>query len=381
MRILYVVKYIAQLGGLDRVLSYKMNYLDDQLGYEVFLLTYEQGDHPISFPLSPKIEHTDINVRFFTRHKYSLLKRLFLYFKMRDSFMKRLNEKVDIIKPDIIVTLTDSYSLIDVIMQLSRKAKIIVESHVARSGTIKQNDFANNPLLHFISKQYDNYILHCLKRCDVFVTLTEGDCKLWSDVPNRIVIPNPISLNQNEYSTLRNKRVISIGRLEPQKGFDMLIDAWKIVYSKHNDWCLDIYGDGGLHDTLESQIKNLGLSDSCKIHSATNDISSKYLESSIYAMSSLYEGFGLVLIEAMSFGIPCVSFNCPYGPSDIISDNKDGILVEPNNVLLLADSINYLIENEDKRFEYGRQAKINVQKFSSENIMPKWDKLFKSLAN
>lgn len=379
MTILYIVKYIAQLGGLDRVLSYKMNYLADKFGYEVYLLTYEQGDHPFSFPLSSKIVHSDIDVRFFTRHKYSLLKRVYLYFKMRSTFKERLNEKVDSIKPDVIVTFTYSYTLLDILMQLFSKAKVIVESHVDRNGTIKQNDYLNNPFLFFITKMYDNYILRSLKKCDAFVCLTEGDYKQWIGVPNKSIIPNPISLIPNDYSSLRNKNVISVGRLEPQKGFDMLISAWKIVSDKHKDWILDIYGNGGLYDSLEKQIENLNLSKSCIIHQATENIEDKYIESSIYVMSSLYEGFGLVLVEAMSFGIPCVSFDCPYGPSDIISNDKDGILVEPNNINKLADAICLLIEDEDKRRELGNEAKINVLKYSPENIMPQWDKLFKSL--
>ena len=379
MRILYIIKSIAPFGGVERILSYKMNFLADNLGYEIYLLTYEQGNHPFSFPLSSKIKHTDLNVRFFTRHNYNLLKRILLYYKMRSIFKSRINKKVEIIKPDIIVALTDSYTLLDILMQLSEKAKIIVESHLDRNGTIKQNNYLNNPLLFIITKQYDNYILRSLKKCDAFVSLTEGDYKQWIGVPNKSIIPNPISFIPKDYSSLRNKRVISVGRLEPQKGFDMLISAWKIISDKHNDWILDIYGNGGLCDSLEKQIINLNLSESCIIHPATENIEEKYMESSIYVMSSLYEGFGLVLIEAMSFGVPCVSFDCPYGPSDIISNGKDGILVEPNNINKLADAICSLIENEDKRLELGNEAKIKVQRFSADNIMPLWDKLFHSL--
>ena len=222
------------------------------------------------------------------------------------------------------------------------------------------------------------YILNSLRKCDFFVTLTENDKKQWKRINNIIVIPNPTCLKPVSSSSLKSKKVISIGRLDPQKGFDMLISAWQIVSKNHKDWCLDIYGDGSLRNELERQIINLGLS-TCKIHSATNDIYNKYLESSIYVMSSVYEGFGLVLTEAMSFGIPCISFDCPFGPSDIISNNKDGILVEPNNINKLAEAICFLIENEDKRIEFGNEAKINVQRFSAENIMPQWDKLFRSL--
>lgn len=379
MRIVYIVKYIAQYGGLDRVISYKMNYLAEKLGYEVYLLTYEQGNHPQSFPLSSKIKHIDINVRFFTRHKYSLLKRMYLYFNMRFDFKKRINENLAAINPDIVVTTTYSYTLLDILMNISKKYKIVVESHVDRNSILKQNDFLYSKLMFFIAKLYDKCLLRSLNKCDVFVTLTEGDCNQWTGLQNKMVIPNPISLNSKGCSSLKEKRIISVGRLEPQKGFDMLIDAWKIVSEKHKDWSLDIYGDGGLRESLEKQIQKLNLSDSCTIHRSTENIEDKYIESSIYVMSSLYEGFGLVLVEAMSFGIPCVSFDCPYGPSDIISNNVDGILVEPKNISKLAEAICMLIEDEQKRMQFGEKAKQNVQRYIPENIMPQWDELFRSL--
>lgn len=379
MKIVYIVKYIAQLGGLDRIISFKMNYLAEKLGYEVYLLTYEQGNHPLSFSLSPKIQHIDINVRFFTLHKYCLLKRVLFYINMRHNFRTRVKYNIDLIDPDIVVTSTYSYLIIDIIMGLPSKYKKIVESHVDKNSTIKQKDYKSYSLLNYFAKQYDNYILHSLKKCDAFVTLTKGDYWQWKGIPRKVIIPNAISINSSQCSSLQNKRVISVGRLEPQKGFDMLISAWKIVSQRHPDWVLDIYGDGGLYDTLHGEIIGMNLSDSCTMHKATSHIGEKYLESSIYAMSSIYEGFGLVLIEAMSFGVPCVSFDCPYGPSEIISNNIDGILVEQKNIDKLADGICSLIEDREKRMEYGKRAKISVERYSPENIMPKWDELFRSL--
>ncbi len=158
MKILYIVKYIAQYGGLDRILSYKMNYLSDKLGYEVYLLTYEQGDHPISFPLSSNIKHTDIDVRFFTRYNCSLVERIYQYFKMRSIFKYRLIKQVDSINPDIIIAETYSYSILDIIINQNKKTKIIIESHIEMNSILKQNDYINNIPLKLISKLYDIYI-------------------------------------------------------------------------------------------------------------------------------------------------------------------------------------------------------------------------------
>lgn len=380
MHILYIVKYIAQLGGLDRILSYKMNYFANQPGNEVYLITYEQGSHPFSFPLSDKITHTDVNVRFFTRHKYGLTKRLMMYFKMRRTFQERINKRIEEICPDIIVTFTDSYILLDILMQIPRKYKVVVESHVERKSTVKKADFKHNRLLHAMASIYDNYILKKLKRCDAFVTLTSHDAEEWKGLKNIQIIPNPLPCIPARHSTLQNKRIISVGRLEPQKGYDLLINAWAIVSGKHPDWHLDIYGDGGVREKLQAQVEELHLQQTCAINPATTEIYSHYIDSSIYVMSSRYEGFGLVLIEAMSCGLPCISFDCPYGPADIINNGEDGILVDPGNIVKMAEAICFLIENESVRQDYGQKALRNVQRYCPENIMPQWERLFSSLA-
>ena len=115
------------------------------------------------------------------------------------------------------------------------------------------------------------------------------------------------------------------------------------------------------------------------IHEPTSEIIAKYQESSIYIMSSRYEGFGMVLLEAMACGIPCVSFDCPYGPSDIIHDGEDGFLVKHLDTTALAERICYLIENPEIRKEMGEKAKRNIKRYSRENVMAQWTELFNHL--
>lgn len=377
MKIVYIVKYIAQLGGLDRVLSDKMNYLAEHYHHDVYLITYEQGKHPFSYSLSPKIKHTDLNVRFFTRHGKSLVKRFLLYLKMRRQFRNRLYSRIREIHPDVVVTLTDSYSLSDILMNIPGTFKRIVESHVERNSFLKANDFSHSFILNKVGRIYDAYFSRQFKKCDRMVVLTEKDAAKWKkDIPQTIVIPNPVTLYPEVQSALTAKTVISAGRLELQKGYDLLIKAWNSVHQKHPDWKLTIYGDGGCRTELENLIAQSGLSGVVYLYPATKDIYHKYIDSSIYVMSSRYEGFGLVLIEAMSCGIPCVSFDCPHGPSDIITNYKNGILVENANLTKLSESICLLIENEELRRNMGKNARESIKKYLPQTIMPQWEELF-----
>ena len=176
--------------------------------------------------------------------------------------------------------------------------------------------------------------------------LTNGNKKEWK-LNNLLVIPNPLSFypENNQLSTLENKKVLAVGKHSYQKGFDRLIKSWKHVSERYPNWELDIYGTINESMGLEKLAKSLNLDHSINLYPPEKNIGEKYKEASIYVMSSRYEGFGMVLTEAMAYGVPCVSFDCPFGPSDIISHNKNGMLVENGHIETLSESIIKLIEN------------------------------------
>jgi glycosyltransferase involved in cell wall biosynthesis len=164
--------------------------------------------------------------------------------------------------------------------------------------------------------------------------------------------------------------------LNEQKGYEYLIDAWTIVHRRHPDWILNVYGSGEMYDDLLSRIRKNGITDSLIINDPTSDIVSKYLECSFYIMSSRFEGFPMVLLEAMSCGLPCVSFDCPTGARDIIEDEYNGYLVEYLKVENLADRICDMIEDVDLRKEMGKHSKESVMSYLPEKIMKSWVSLF-----
>lgn len=379
MKIIYLYDSIARTGGVERIFIDKMNYLADILQYEVYLITTSQGNHPLSFPLSLKVKHIDLNIRFHEQYQYSFFRRLGVHIKLSKLFNKHLQEEVNRINPDFIIC-TAAW-MPDVVCKLKGNVKKIIESHGAKYYT----HIPDKLTLGFFKDKLNEYSAHkkyriIEKYCDAVVTLTHDDAKEWKKASRVYVIPNITRIILSESSACDVPRVIAVGRLTYQKGFDRLIDIWSKVHKYYPNWLLDIYGEGVYQHILQKQIKENHLESTITIHPFSKDIVKEYLNSSIFALSSNYEGFGLVLIEAMGCGLPCVSFDCPYGPSEIIKDKEDGFIIKNGDNEGFANALCYLIKNETERKIFGKRARQNVTRFSGENIMPKWEKLFNELS-
>lgn len=377
MKIVYIYKSMVLLAGMERILSNKMNLLAEQYDYEIIFVTYEQGNNPISFQLSPKIKHHNLDYKFYQRYKYGFIKRNLYLYKMKKLFQKELSHLFTSINPDIIITTTYEYHLLDNIYKSYPKAKFILESHVAKE-TEMTSSHITLPILHQFAQLWDFRMKQYINKFNCIVTLTSKDKASWEKFKNVIVIPNMITYPLDITHT-PSKRIISVGRLNHQKGFDILIDVWKSIANKYPDWSIHIYGDGELKESLLEQISKYGLTNSIFIHPATSDIYKKYQEHEFYIMTSRYEGFGLVLVEAMSYGLPCISFDCPCGPSEIITNNIDGFLVSQGNKEDLAHKIEFLIGNHTQRYDMGNHARINSKRFCSNNIIQSWNQLFSNL--
>ena len=221
-----------------------------------------------------------------------------------------------------------------------------------------------------------------IRQYDKFVVLTHEDKTYWGNPSNIEVIHNACTFAPSEQAALTSKRAIAVGRLTPQKGFDMLIDAWQQVTTKHPDWQLTIIGGGEEKETRERQIIGLGLQDTVQIYPPTQHIERELLDSALYILSSRYEGLPMILLEAMSCGLPAVSFACKCGPRDVIEDRETGLLISPGDVAALAEGICRLIEDEALRIRMGHRAAQDVQeRFATERIMNQWEALFFTLCH
>lgn len=170
-------------------------------------------------------------------------------------FKSRLRKAIKRINPDFIITSTYSYSQIDIIVNIAPRSKYILEAHTVKKAINKENDFHHSKLLMKIAKAYDEYMLSKIKKFDLLVTLTKQDEKEWNNILPTIVIPNSVTQYPKQQAALVNKKIISVGRIEQEKGYDLLVGAWKNVASKHPDWQLDIYGDGSCKNQIQQLIK------------------------------------------------------------------------------------------------------------------------------
>ena len=357
MKLLYITNGINGAGGLERVLSVKTSYFADKFGYDVTILVLNNAHQNPFYKFSSKIKFHSIDVHGFSG-----------YLK---SYRSDIQKVVGLIKPDVISVCDDGLKGFFLPSIIKTKAKWIYERHVSKLTELKEDQgtlkkaFTNAKwtMMEILAKKFHR-----------FIVLTENNKKEWTSLKNIDVISNPLSFYPEESSTLENKTVICVGKISFQKGQDILVKAWEQVYEKHPDWQLHLYGKENLDIMDTTRLKN-------NIHyfAPAKDIMEKYLQSSIYVMSSRFEGFGMVLIEAMACGVPCVSFDCDYGPSDIINNNIDGFIVAKEDIQALARKIITLIEDSDLRSHFGKNAKMNVERYKTEAIAKQWDLLFKSL--
>lgn len=380
IKLAYCIPGLYASGGMERVLTLKANYLAEKLGYDVTVILTEEKDHPPFYELSPlvKIIHLDIN--FDRMHQSGTVKRIFKYFYYQHLYRKRLARTLKELRPDITVsTLRREINFIASIDDGSRK---IGEIHFNRDNYRNFNDIKSLACIRKVAARlWMRQLLKQLKKLDKFVVLTHEDREKWAELDNVVCIHNPATFSSPALSDCEAKRVIAVGRYTYQKGFDLLLPAWKTVTGKHPDWELVIYGDGERAD-YQKTADDLGLShENCRLEGSTAQVAREMAASSIFVLSSRYEGMAMVLGEAMSCGIPPVAFTCPCGPRDLITDGEDGLLAENGNIEQLAAKLNYLIENEQKRKQMGKNATVNIQRFGLEQIMRKWDELFKSIHN
>jgi glycosyltransferase involved in cell wall biosynthesis len=375
-KIVYVVGGLTSANGMSQVLSQKINYLAENTDYRIYMVLTEKKGESWIYKISEKVSFINFDINFDELDTMPLLKKLWCYKKKESLYKKLFSEYLMDIKPDI--TVSACRREINFINDINDGSKKIGEIHFNRLNYRKlDKKYLPTFLNKLISNLWIGQFIRQIKRLDKFIVLSEEDKSYWKGIDNIIVINNPIKLIPSQYSSCKNKFAIAVGRYTDQKGFDLLIKIWKIVEKKHPDWYLNIYGSGNkeIYEEIALNLKVKNIS----FNSPIDNIYEKYQKSSIFLLSSRYEGFALVLAEAMSCGLPVISFDCPCGPKDIINNGINGILVKTGDIIDFANQICNIIENENKRREMGEIARNIVSKFNENDIMRQWISLFNQL--
>ena len=373
MKIIYCINGTYNSGGMERILMNKANYLTDVLGYEVCIVTTEQKNRTNFFTFSPKVNFYDLGINY-DKDK-NIFFRYFLNQLKKKKHRRALTELLVQEQPDICISMFDWE--MDFLYKIKDGSKKILEYHFSKNVKLIE---AKNKVVYFLQKIRIWNWKRIVQRYERFVVLTEEDKKAWGDMYNICVIPNFLMELPKETASLTSNRVISVGRLSYQKGFDNLIKIWMIVHKVYPDWQLYIFGNGDKREELETMVSQLGLINSIFLKEPTATIENEYLQSSVYVMSSRYEGLPMVLLEAMSYGLPIVSFTCPCGPRDLI-EKSFGSLIPSGDTDAFARELMIWMANYEKRQVAGKNARSAAGHYLQSKIMEKWNQLFLEVIN
>lgn len=376
MKLIYCIHSICNPGGMERVLYNKVKFLSEQMNYDITIVTTDQHNRPPFYPFSGNVRMIDLEINYSEDNIKGAFGKITGYLKKRIKHKRLLTELLMREKADIVVSLYPSES--SFIPDIKDGSKKVLEIHYCKFFRLQ---YGRTGILGLIDRLRTKQDERIVSRFDRFVVLTNEDKGYWGNIPNIVVIPNAAMLVGNKYSDVTEKRVIAVGRLDYQKGFDRLIKAWKMVQQsgRFNDWKLDIFGQGEWKEMLNRMIDDYGIAGTASINAPTKQIGDEYAKSSMLVMSSNYEGFPMVMIEAMACGLPVVSFDFKCGPKDIIDDGKNGIIVHDGDIEGLANAMMKLMDNQTLRKTMSENAKKVVDIYSEENVMKQWLDLFASL--
>lgn len=376
MKIIYCTHSTCNPGGMERVLLNKVTYLSLLPGWEVSVVTTDQHQRPPFYPFPEKVRMTDLEINYSEDNEKGAWKKITGYLRKRKEHKRKLTALLLKEKPDIVVSLYPSES--SFIPDIKDGSKKVLELHYCKFFRLQ---YGRKGLLGWIDKLRTRQDEQIVRRFDKFVVLTNEDRRYWGDLPNIEVIPNAAMHVSDAYSDVMNKRVIAVGRLDYQKGFDRLIQAWQLVQhtGKFTDWKLDIFGQGEWREMLQQMIDRAELQNTVCLNRPTKQIGEEYVKSDMLVMSSNYEGFPMVMIEAMACGLPVVSFDYKCGPKDIIQTGINGLLVPNGDIQALADAMMKVMEDEAYRKMLSQNARKVVDTYSEQAVMSQWIRLFTSI--
>lgn len=367
MRIAFIIESSYNSGGIERMLSVIANAMANDFSVTV-LTAFNEGEKDF-FPFVDSVERVDLGL---SRNNQSAKQVKFLY---REALSKYLLSK----RFDICVSLGGIEMFF--LPYLNDGSKKVLWYHFALNHDMMTSHASRFGLVNWsLGMLRTARRLYMARKYDHIVVLTKEDLKAWKRyVKNVTYIYNPITIEPTGLNDYSSKRAIAVGRLDTQKGYDYLFKAWAIVHQKYPDWQLDIFGSGRKAD-FQPLIDAEGLQDVVHLKGATDNIAQEYASHSFLVLSSRFEGFGLVLVEAGASGLPLISYNCKSGPSEIIRNGYDGYIVNKvGDIQGLANAICKMIPSSADRQLMGERAREDMKRFEMKNISECWRNMLRDL--
>ena len=368
MKIIYCHADVYNPGGMERVLLNKLRGWV-QRGYETMVVTTDQHGRPPFYEFPPEVRMVDLGINYKDDNGRNPIAKTIGYLHKRKKHRKALTELLMRERPDIVVSLFPSES--SFIPDIPDGSLKMLELHFNKQFRLQYNRKGLLGLADRIRTKQDEKLV---RKFDNFIVLTRQDAEMWGNLPNLSVMPNAVVTAPHVEHKPGNHRVIAVGRLDYQKGFDRLLDAWALIPEElRKFWRLDIFGQGEWEDKLKQQIVRLGIGDSAAVNKPTDKIFDEYAASDFLVMTSHYEGFPMVMIEAMACGVPTVCFDFLCGPRDIIANGINGIVVPEGDLRALAEAMQQLMEHPEQLGRLSEHAKRISEEYSQEVIMNRWD--------
>ena len=376
-KIVFCTPAIYSAGGVERVVAVKANYFAERLGYDVSIIVTEGKGSDAFFPVSNQVRIINYELNFEELWQLPFWKKVIAYIRKQRLFKKKLEADLMQLRPDFVIsTLRREINFINQIKDGSIK---IGELHVNRANYRTFDGKNSNWVKKLFSRFWSRSLLGHLKQLDRMVVLTDSALSDWPELDNVVKIPDPLPFKIESNSELSAKRVVSIGRYAYDKGNDLLLRAWAIIEKQAPDWTLDVYGNGD-RVSYQQQLVELGIDQQrCHLYGPTTEVKKAYLNSSLFVLPSRFEGFGLVLIEAMACGVPVVAFDCENGPRSIISHGASGFLIPPFDVEAMADKILLLMRDDSLRKAMGFKAQKAACQYDIDTVGKLWKQLFDEL--